>query len=97
MLAALFAAALAVAMGLRGGKSPPNPGADGSMLHAWRRDMELAGLESRDARRRFMTIAVASPLALAALAAWWAWSPGADGVAVALMAGMGGCVGWWLP
>ena len=96
MLAAAVAAALTLAMGLRGGKASAGGTDGGGPLSTLRKDMDLAGLDALQSRR-FMTIALLAPVALGGLAAWWAWSPEASGLAVAAMAMLGASVGWWLP
>jgi tight adherence protein C len=97
LIAAAFAAGLTLALGLRASRQASGTAPSPSLFPALERDMDLAGLESAQARRGFLLAALLGPMALSALAVWVTWDPQASGVAVTLMAALGAGIGWWLP
>lgn len=94
-IAALVAAALALTLGLRGRNAPSDP--EEPKIDAAERELEMAGLESDSARRKYKIAAMLGPLTLAAAGAWLVQGPGTTGFATFLMASLGAGTGWWLP
>lgn len=97
LIAAAFAAGLAVMLGLRSSRQNPGEGSTRNMFSALDREMNMAGLDSALARKGFLAVSLLGPMLFATLAAWATVGPDASGLSVMLMTGLGAVLGWWLP
>jgi tight adherence protein C len=97
IIAAVCAAAVTLAFGLRARRARSADATGSAMFGGLDREMDLAGLRSGAARRGFLAATLLAPMVLAALAAWAISGPDANGMSMAIMAGLGAGVGWWLP